>query len=146
MSTSGSAGLRAVTRVRSIREQDSRFGLQQAMSDADHHRRQLEELDERLGSMANAQHTGVGAFLATRSTMLALGSAIGTAQQTLSSSTTLAVAALTHWQHDKVQLEAIELLQERRAQEVRDEENRLEARDLDETASQLWRRHHGAAR
>ncbi len=140
MSAASSAGLRAVAKVRSIREQDSRFGLQQAMLEARAHRHRVDELDGRLGSMADAARSNTSAFLAARSSMLALGATLVVARETASSSETLATGALTHWQHDKVQLRAIELLQERRALEFRDEEARREARDLDETATQLWRR------
>lgn len=142
MGTASSAGLQAVAKVRSMREQDSRFGLQQAMLEARAHRHRVGELDGRLGDMADAARSNASTFLATRSMMLALGSAVASARQTASLSETLAMGALTHWQHDKVQLRAIELLQERREQEAREEATRREARELDETATQLWRRNH----
>ena len=140
----GSAGLDAVTRVRSIREQDSLFGLNSALSDARRDRDRLDSLDSRLDSPTaspSADGQDVQSFLEARSSMLALGSAITSAQERLDTTEAVALAARSQWQHDKTQLEAISLLMERRAVELRYEERRREARDLDEIAGQRWARH-----
>jgi flagellar protein FliJ len=141
------AGLRAVARVRGVREQDSRFGLQHALMDADADRTRLRLLDGRLDEQSDTSPPGrelaTVTFLDRRRHVLALGTAIGEAQEKAASSDAVAVAALTRWQHAKTQLEAIELLQERRAQAARDEVRRREARDQDDIASLLWRRRTG---
>ncbi len=140
MATSLSAGLQAVARVRSIREQDSRFGLQQALAEAEARRGRVTELDDRLGAVAVSQESDTKEFLLARASMLALGSALTGARHILTTSETLAVTALGHWQHHKSRLAAIELLQDHRMVESRAEDKRKEAQELDEIAGQLWRR------
>ena len=58
----------------------------------------------------------------------------------LDSTDAVALAARSRWQHDKTQLDAISMLMERRALELREELLRRESRDLDEIAGQRWAR------
>jgi flagellar export protein FliJ len=134
------AGLRAVARVRAVREQDSMFGLQQAMRESRECQDRLATLDDRLGAAPVVAEASVDAFLHGRHAALAIGGAVTRARQALETSETVAIAALTHWQHDKTRCDAIELLQERRAVQAGEAQARREGRDLDEIATQLWRR------
>ncbi|MEO3935412.1 flagellar FliJ family protein [Dermatophilaceae bacterium Soc4.6] len=140
----GSPGLDAVARVRSIREKDSLFGLHSALTDARRDQERLVSLDSRLDSPTAApaaQGQDAASFLAARSAMLVVGTAVAAAQGQLDTTEAVALAARGQWQHDKTQLEAISLLMERRAVELRDEDRRREARDLDEIAGQRWARY-----
>lgn len=144
---SGSPALDAVSRVRSMREQDSLYGLHGALTDARRDRDRLESLESRLDSPSAApapEGQELGSFLQARGAMLALGSAITTARGLSDSTDAVAVAARSRWEHDKTQLDAVSELMERRAVELRAEARRREARDLDEIAGQRWARYGGA--
>ncbi len=82
----------------------------------------------------------MGTFLEARGALLALGSAIAAARGKLDATDAVALAARSRWQQDKTQLDAISMLMERRALELRAELMRREARDLDEIAGQRWAR------
>jgi flagellar export protein FliJ len=133
-------GLRAVARVRRVREQDSRAGLQQAVREADEAAARLGALEARLAAGVTSEVDDLSTFVAARTHLLAVERAATAAQAGLMTARNLAHSAQAHWQHDKSRLKAIEMLQERRAEEARAEEQRVEARELDEISTQLWRR------
>ncbi len=139
------AGMRAVARVRSVREQDSRLGLQQAL-------RELHAADDRVAHLRDALVAAdafsggdMAAYVALRGRLQSLGDALWTARAEAESSRTIAQSAQAHWQRDRTRLEAVEQLLERRAAERRAEAARAEARDLDDIAGQLWQRRAEAA-
>jgi flagellar export protein FliJ len=79
-------------------------------------------------------------FVAARSHLVAVGQATTAARSALAAAHNLSSLAQAHWQHDRTRLKAIEMLQERRADEARAEELRSEAKELDEVAARLWQR------
>jgi flagellar export protein FliJ len=134
------SGMDAVARVRRVREQDSRIGLQQAVTEARATREQLERLREQLEGLPPATLAATAAFVSLRSSMLSLGAAIADARAATETADVVADAAREHWQHEKSRLRAIELLQEARAAEAKAEADRIEARELDDLATQAWSR------
>lgn len=132
--------LDAVARVRRVREQDSRTGFQLASREVEEAELRLATLDAQLDAQDAAGSVPSGDFVARRGALLAVAQARTAAQGALVSSRNLAGSALAHWQHDAGRLKAIEMLQERRAAEVRAEAVRAEAKELDDIATQLWQR------
>ena len=140
-STSGhDAGLRAVARVRGVREQDSRIGLQQAIGEQRAHEERAQELRRPLEGATEFRTGPSGSFLALRASLDALGTVLRTAEEETAASRRISEAAYVRWQVDRARLSAVEVLVERRAEARRSEAARREARDLDEIAAQLWQR------
>ena len=142
-STSHDAGLRAVARVRAVREQDSRLGLQQAVREQREHEHAVTELRGRIehsGTFAAGSTGATGSYLALRASLAAAGAALRAAEAQAASSRTISEAAYGRWQQDKARLSAVELLLERRGEARRADAARREARELDELAVQRWRR------
>lgn len=131
------AGLHAVARVRGVREQDSRTGLQQAHLELAAAEAEVGRLQEALGDAAAAPAPSEAvAWAAARATLVALGSRASAAREGAAMSRTVAEAALARWQSDRSRLQAVELLLDRRAAERRSEAARAEARELDDLATQ----------
>lgn len=137
------AGLHAVARVRGVREQDSRIGLQQALAEHRAHTGRATELRRRLDSSPAFATGPAGAYLVHRGSLDALGVAIRAADEDAAASRLISEAAYDRWQADRARLAAVELLVERRAAARRAEAARVEARELDEIAAQLWQRRDG---
>ncbi len=134
------AGMHAVARVRGVREQDSRLGLQQAL-------RELRVADARVTHLRSAllaaedfTEGDLAAYVALRLRLQSIGDALGAARAEAEGSRTIAESAQAHWQRDRTRLEAVEQLLERRAVARREEAARAEARELDDIAGQLWQR------
>lgn len=140
MSTVADAGMRAVARVRAVRERDSRLGLQQAISEQQWHEQRLAELGRRLDQALKFDRGTVASFLNVRAGYQALTDEIAAAAAAAQSARHLTESAHEHWQRDKTRLSAVEMLLERRADERRGELRRLEARELDDIAGQRWQR------
>jgi flagellar export protein FliJ len=138
--TTHDAGMRAVARVRGVREQDSRLGLQQSL--AEQHAAERRASGVRRQLAAGEEFTvGAGAdFVARRAALAALGAELVTAEATVASAQNLALAARSRWQEDKTRLSAVEMLLERRADERLAVRLRTEARELDDIAAQLHQR------
>jgi flagellar protein FliJ len=136
--------MRAVARVRSVREQDSRIGLQQALGEQRSHEHRTAELRRRLEGAHTFDAGSAGSFLALRASLDALGSALHTSEDETAASRRISEAAYGRWQVDRTRLAAVEALLERRAAERRAAAARREARDLDEIAVQLWQRRESA--
>ena len=134
------AGLRAVGRVRGVREQDSRIGLQQAIGEQRANEERALELRRRLEGATEFGTGPSGSFLALRASLDALGTVLRTAEEETAASRRISEAAYARWQVDRARLSAVEVLVERRAEARRSEAARREARDLDEIAAQLWQR------
>ena len=139
------AGMLAVARVRGVREQDSRIGLQQALGEQRAHEQQVAELRSRLDGSSGFSSGSAGAFLVLRASLDALGSAIRDAEEETAASRRISEAAYERWQVDRARLAAVEALIERRAAARRAEAARREARDLDEISVQLWQRREAEA-
>lgn len=137
-------GMLAVRRARSVRERDSRVGLQQALQEHQQRRRHLTTLQDRLAEASAWQEGDISSYLARRHGLLALGDAIVRATEQVDAAQQIADSAHAHWSHDKVRLSAVESLLERRAEVRRAERARREAAELDDIAAQLWIRSRGA--
>jgi len=134
------AGLAAVARVRSVRESDSRIGLQTALAEQRARQARVDEVRGRI-ERANRFEAGSAAeFLALRSSLEVLGDALAAAQTDRDQAATISEAALARWHADKARLEAIEMLLERRAAARQAEVARHEAHELDDIAAQRWQR------
>ena len=141
-------GMFAVRRVRSVRETDSRIGLQQAVAERRAAGARVNDLRQRLTRAGRAEETAAAtsAFLASRASLLALSDTLRAAERSWEVSRTVTDAAQEQWRQDRARLAAIDLLLERRAEERRAEGLRREARELDEFASQRWLRDRDGAR
>lgn len=139
------AGLRAVARVRAVHEQDSRLGLQRALSEQAAREATLAELRERLAAVPALETSVLGtgspaALLGLRTALGFLGEAErGQAAQTASGERITEVAR-GRWTVDQTRLAAVEMLLERRADTRRTEEERAAARAQDDVAAQRWLR------
>jgi flagellar export protein FliJ len=134
------AGMRAVARVRSVREQDSRIGLQQALREQRLHEGRAAELRHRIETAGSFATGSAASFLALRASLDALGEVLRAAEEESAASRTISEAAYGRWQQDKTRLSAVEVLLERRVAVRRAEAARREARDLDEISVRLWQR------
>lgn len=112
------------------------------MREVDDAQRRATALEAQLAVRPVTEQDADG-FVAARTNLLAVGRAASAAQGALSAARNLAQVAEAHWRHDKARLKAIEMLQDRRADEARVEEMRAEAKELDEMAAQLWQRNRG---
>jgi flagellar FliJ protein len=138
--------MRSVARVRRVRERDSLLGLLQARREADvAHERHTAVVVRLTHDTATALvPADPAAYAASRLALTELerhGTELRGADE---SAGLIAAAAQAHWQHDRVRLEAIEMLLERRAAARRAERGRHEAREQDEIALQTWGRRSGA--
>lgn len=133
------AGMRAVARVRGVREHDSRLGLRRAVDDEREAGRRLSALEDRLAGTGPADGD-VGSFLLARAAARALASETSAARAALGAAGTVTTAARTHWQRDRTRLSAVELLLERRAEERRSERERRERAEVDDLVSARWLR------
>jgi flagellar export protein FliJ len=140
----GRDALAVVARVRRVREEDSRYGVQLATHEVQEARVRLLALDQRLTVLGQQPVASAGALVSLRTGLLALGDAVREAQAEAESAELLALAAQERWQQDRLRLRTIEMLQERRAEAARVERTRAEAKLQDEVATQLWRRTAGS--
>lgn len=135
------AGLRAVARVRDVREQDSRSGLRMANDE-------VTEARDRLGHLEDAVRRGIpdtgttsaATWTQARQALAALSTRVGTAREGLTMSSAIADAALVRWQADRARLQAVDVLLTRRADVRRADRERADARELDDLALQRHRR------
>ena len=137
------AGLRAVARVRAIRERDSMIGLRSSLVEEQQARQRVTGSQARLSSWS-APDGATLAFLAARASGQALAIEASLAHTAAETAHTFTLASQDHWQRDKTRLSAVELLLERRADERRADAARREARESDELASVRWLRDYSA--
>jgi hypothetical protein len=135
------AGLRAVARVRAIRERDSLLGLQTSLAEEQQAQQRVIGLEGRLATWS-APEGATSTFLAARAAGLALAVEARLAHTAAETAHTFTLASQDHWRRDKTRLSAVERLLERRATERRAEAARREARESDELASVRWLRDH----
>lgn len=141
MSThSADAGMRAVARVRGVRESDSRIGLQTALREHRVAQERVTELRGRLSAGAGFAAGSAAEFVVLRDSLAALGTVLVAAQDAADQAQSIRETALARWQQDKTRLAAIEMLLERRAVTRRAERARAEATELDDLAAQGWLR------
>lgn len=136
-------GLRAVARVREVRERDSRIGLMRAASEHRERQRvaaQLEAVVRDHTDAISADGRPVTDWAARRSGLLALAESVRRAQDGVAAAALLRTSADEHWRRDRTRLRAVEHLLELRADARRRELAAATARELDDIGGQLWLR------
>lgn len=134
------AGMRAVARVRGVREQDGRLGLARAAADEREAARRLQAVRDRLAALSDPAVADPAAYAASRAAASSVAIELATARAALASAGTVTAAAREHWQRDKTRLSAVELLLERRAEERRAEQLRRERAEVDDLVATRWLR------
>lgn len=129
-----SRGLRAVARVRGVREQQSQLHLQRALAQQRDRAADLAALQAQLASADVA--------ITARMHLVNLAPVIAEAHEAVTAAGRTTDLAREQWEHDKSRLTAVERLLERRDLEHRAEIDRALARDADELASSGWLRAH----
>jgi flagellar FliJ protein len=133
-------GLQAVERVRGIREQDSRIGLQHALATNAAHEAAASAARMLLETHPQFSHGSVRDFHADRALLAAMADQQDRARQRAEASRGVAEEAERRWRGDRAKVRAVELLLERRAAERRAERERREAAELDDISGQAWLR------
>ena len=134
------AGMRAVARVRSVREQDSRLGLGRAAADEREAARRLDAVRSQLAQATLPETADPARFVLGRLGVAAMADEVTLAGKALATAGTVTTAARAHWQHDKTRLSAVELLLERREAERRAERDRRETAEVDDLVASRWLR------
>lgn len=138
MSQKGS--LSGLVRLRSVRERDSRTGLATALAEEQTAAAAVTGLETMLASLAMPDRLDHASFQAHQHTVDLIRTGLEDARRTLETAQIVSTAARDRWVADRTRLKAVEALVERRAAVVRAERARREIRELDEVASDLWRR------
>lgn len=133
-------GLRAVARVRAVRERDSKLGLQQAARIAQERALELARREDELDAAPAFTGGSAGAFLVARQSLGTMATETSQASDRAELGRDIATESLGRWLGDRSRLRAVELLSERRAERRRAELAQLERRDLDEIAGRSWLR------
>lgn len=138
------AGMRAVARVRSVREQDSRLGLGRAAADEREAARRLDAVRAQLATASVPESADPARFALGRLAVAAIAADVTVAGEALTTAGNVTAAARAHWQHDKTRLSAVELLLERREEERLAERQRRETADVDDLVATRWLRNRRA--
>jgi flagellar export protein FliJ len=138
-------GLRAVARVRGVREHDSRLGLQLALAEQQALEERANGLADRLAGLPGDSPRTPAELMIFRAGVDALGLRYREAYAEALSHDAVVEGARARWQSDKTRLAAVENLLERRAERRRIERNKAEAKELDDLASVRWARDNHAA-
>jgi flagellar protein FliJ len=134
-------GLRAVRRVREVRERDSLLGLRRATEEHLELLARVEDLDSLMGLHTSATPPAeAGEWVTRRAAMMAVAAAASKAQADADAAATVRQSAQEHWASDRSRLRAVETLLERRAEARRAERDRAVARELDDLGGQRWLR------
>lgn len=133
-------GLAAVQRVREVREQDSRVGLQQALAEERALEQRLDSYHERLSHTEIPQVATPSELVSLQVLLQMLGTTICETRAETATAVALAADARARWAADKARVAAVEHLLERRAEARRVEADRRTASTLDDLAAQGWRR------
>ena len=134
------AGMRAVARVRGVREQDSRLGLTRAAADQREAGRRRDAVAARLATATDPAAIDPSGFATARLAASGLATELIASETALASATTVTMAARAHWQRDHTRLAAVELLLERRAEDRRAERLRRERVEVDDLVAARWLR------
>jgi flagellar protein FliJ len=133
-------GLRAVARVRDVRERDSRIGLQQALQEETALQTRLEVLEESMRSHGAFASGDMRQFVALQQSLEVLRTSVQETRAEAATAAVVSASARAHWHHDKTRLSAVEGLLERRADERRAEAQTRETHETDDVAGRLWLR------
>ena len=137
MTTHHDRGLRAVARVREVRERDSRLGLLHALGRVRDQEAHVETLGHALDEAASRSFATLDEFTTARAMLRAMAQALTTAEHDLESRRLVALQAHTRWQADKAAVKAIEHLLDERARLRAEELARFENREIDDIVSRL---------
>lgn len=132
--------LHAVRRVRAVRMNDSRVGLQRALAEARAKADAAERADQALQHADPFSAGAVADFLVHARSLDALAVAARTAARAAESGARVAEEAIRRWQHDRTQVRVTELLLESRAAQRAAERERRTTAELDDLASAGWLR------
>jgi flagellar FliJ protein len=138
-------GMRAVARVREVRERDSRVGLLQAMSNVRTREEQLAAVESAFDQAMRRSADTLDTFVISRHLLAAMAVAAREAEARLDASRTVAVEAHHRWQADKTRVRAIEHLLEERALARAEAADRAEVQETDDIVSRLHARSHGVS-
>ncbi|WP_232681136.1 flagellar FliJ family protein [Nocardioides sp. R-C-SC26] len=141
------AGLRAVARVREVRERDARLGLQEAVRDQQRAEARLAAYEDALAahdSLATGTATfagpGAGGYAALRQQLVVTSHLVREARDQAGTARVVALDAAAHWRSAHSRLDAVQRLLERRAAERAAEQTRAEALEVDDVSARLWQR------
>jgi flagellar biosynthesis chaperone FliJ len=137
VSTHHDRGLRAVARVREVRERDSRLGLLHALGRVRDQEARVDALGQALDEAASRSFETLTEFTASRGMLKAMAEALAGAEHDLESRRVVALQAHTRWQSDKAAVKAIEHLLDERARVRAEEAARAEGREIDDIVSRL---------
>lgn len=140
MSGRHDAALTAVRRVRAVRENDSRIGLQRALAESRERAELAQRADAQVRTAPPFEAGGVADFHAHVARLAALAGARVAAQHSAELAERVAAEATRRWQHDKTEVRVAELLLERRAAERAAERERRSRAELDDLAAVGWLR------
>jgi flagellar biosynthesis chaperone FliJ len=129
--------MKAVRRVREVRERDSRVGLLHALTAVRDREAHLEELRNALQQAVTRSASTLDEFVVSRQLLATMAIAIGEAEHRLDAARTVAAEAHRRWQADKAGMKAIEHLLDARAQQRADEAARAEVREVDDVVGRL---------
>lgn len=134
-----------MVRVRAVRERDSRTGLATALAEERAAAARVTELQLEIETLRPLRSVDVATFHGHQHHIEVLRETLAAARESLEAHRQLATAARERWMADRTRLAAVEAIVERRLAAVRAERLRRENREQDEVATELWRRHGGAA-
>ena len=140
MSRNHDRGMRAVARVREVRERDSRIGLLQALTTVRLREQELQSLQAALEEATQRVSGDLDEFVLSRRLLTGMAAGVRAAENRLEGSRTVAAEAHARWQADKARVRAIEQLLERRAARRAEEESRAEVREIDDIVGRLQAR------
>jgi flagellar export protein FliJ len=132
--------MRAVARVREVRERDSRIGLLQALTTVRIREEELAALRGALDEAAQRVEGDLDGYAASRRLLTGMAVGVREAEHRLEGSRTVAAEAHARWQADKARVRAIEQLLERRVTRRAEEAARAEVREIDDIVGRLQAR------
>jgi flagellar protein FliJ len=140
MKTNDDRGMKAVARVREVRERDSRIGLLQALETVRQREERLAELQRALTEAQDRETGSVDDFVVARSLLTSMAVAVREAERGVETARTIATEAQSRWQSDKARLRAIRHLIKERALQRADHVRRAEVREIDDIVGSLHAR------
>lgn len=134
------AGMRAVARVRGVREQDARLGLAHAAAEERAAEQRLAAAAAHLAAATDPDAVDPASFATARVAAAGTAAEVIALRAALETAVTFTTAAREHWQRDRTRLAAVELLLERREERRREERVRRERVEVDDLVSARWLR------
>ncbi|MGA8994747.1 MAG: flagellar FliJ family protein, partial [Nocardioidaceae bacterium] len=138
-------GLRAVRRVRDVRENDSRYGLSVALRSVHDRDAEVDAVGARLATTEDFADGSVADFRGHLDRLSTLVRLERQAVERAEASRAVAAEAQRRWQHERQRVRVVDLLLERRAATRATERARREQAALDDVATQGWLRRQAPA-